>query len=126
MKTFFSNFEPGLPSDIQFMNKLQGNLNSIETIRRHTADIHSLNKKAAAIAAVAGFIVGFLFSMSLPYLSGAVSNWQLTLPDDSVLNAFANNFSIIAWFLIGTMAVLISLNSYEISLSLLRHKETDN
>ena len=125
LKSLFSNFEPELSSDLLFMNKLQRNLNSVELIKQHTAEVRSQSRKAVAIAAIVGFIVGFLFSMSLPYLSEAVSNWQLTLPSESVMNVFANNFTIIAWLVIGGTSVFAALNSYELSLSLLKPKETN-
>ncbi len=59
LKSLFTNFEPELSSDFKFMNKLERNLNSVEIIKRHTAEVRSRNKKAVAIAAFAGFIVGF-------------------------------------------------------------------
>ena len=125
LKSLFSNFEPELSSDLLFMNKLQRNLNSVELIKQHTVEVRSRSRKAVAIAAIVGFIVGFLFSLSLPYLSEAVSNWQLTLPSESVMNVFANNFTIIAWLVIGGTSVFAALNSYELSLSLLKPKETN-
>lgn len=125
LKSLFSNFEPELSSDFQFMNKLQRNLNSVELIKQHTAEVRSRSRKAVAIAAIVGFIVGFLFSLSLPYLTDAVSNWQLTLPSESVMNVFANNFTIIAWLVIGGTSVFAALNSYEVSLSLLKPKEAN-
>lgn len=125
LKSLFSNFEPELSSDFLFMNKLQRNLNSVELIKQHTVEVRSRSRKAVAIAAIVGFIVGFLFSLSLPYLSEAVSNWQLTLPSESVMNVFANNFTIIAWIVIGGTSVFAALNSYELSLSLLKPKETN-
>lgn len=123
LKYLFSNFEPELSSDFEFMNKLQRNLNSVEIIKRHAAEVRARSRKAVLIAAVVGFIVGFMFSLSLPYLSDAVSNWQLTLPSESMLKTIANNFTTIAWFVIGATSVLAALNSYEISLSLLKPKE---
>lgn len=125
LKSLFSNFEPELSSDFLFMNKLQRNLNSVELIKQHTVEVRSRSRKAVAIAAIVGFMVGFLFSLSLPYLSEAVSNWQLTLPSESVMNVFANNFTIIAWLVIGGTSVFAALNSYELSLSLLKPKETN-
>lgn len=122
IRSLFSNYEPDISSDFQFMNKLQKNLNSVEIIRRHTAEISSRRKKAVAIAAVVGFIVGFLFSLSFPYLNDAVSNWQLTLPHESVPDPFANNLTAIAWLIVGGTSVIAALSSYEISLSLLRPK----
>lgn len=124
LKSLFSDFEPELSSDFQFMNKLERNLNSVEIIKQHTAEVRSRNKKAVVIAAFVGFIVGFVFSLSLPYLSNTVSDWQLTLPSESMMYTFANNFTIIAWIVIGGTSVLAALNTYEISLSLLKPKES--
>ena len=125
LKSLFSNFEPELSSDFLFMNKLQRNLNSVELIKQHTVEVRSRSRKAVAIAAIVGFIVGFLVSRSLPCLRESVSNWQLTLPSESVMNVFANNFTIIAWLVIGGTSVFAALNSYELSLSLLKPKETN-
>ena len=93
-------------------------------IKQHNAEVRARSKKAVAIAAVVGFIVGFLFSLSLPYLSDTVSDWQLTLPSESMLNSFANNFTTVAWLVFGGTSVLAALNTYEISLTLLKPKET--
>ncbi|MDE5688238.1 MAG: hypothetical protein K2I18_06395 [Paramuribaculum sp.] len=123
LKTLFSDFEPELPSDFLFMNKLQGSLDSVEIVRQHSAEVRSQNKKAVMIAAFVGFIVGFISSLSLPYLSEAVSKWRLTLPDESMMKALADNFTIIAWIMIGSTAVFAALNTYELSLSLFKSRQ---
>lgn len=123
LKSLFSDFEPELSSDVQFMHKLQRNLNSVEMIKQHTAEVRSCNKKAVVIAAVVGFIVGFLLSLSLPYLSESVSNWQMTLSKGSMWSAFAGNFTVIAWLIVGGSSALAALNTYEVSLSLLKPKD---
>ena len=121
--TIFSNFEPEISSDSQFMGKLQQNVALVDIIRQNAADYRSKNKKALIIAAFIGFVVGIVFSILLPYLSAAVSNWQLTLPSESLLNAFAENFTIVAWLVIGCTSVLAAINTYEVSLYLLKSKE---
>lgn len=122
LKSLFSEFEPELSSDFRFMDKLQRNLNSVEMIKQHTAEFRSRSRKAICIAAIVGFIVGFLFSLSLPYIGDAVSDWQLTLPSESLMNIIANNIVTIAWFVVGGTSVLTALNAYEVSLSLLKPK----
>lgn len=122
-KSLFSNFDPELSSDTQFMGRLERNLNSVEIIKQHIAESRSRNKKAVTIGVVVGFIVGFLFSLSLPYLNSAVSDWRLSLPDASVMKTFADNFTIIAWAVIGSTSVFAALNTYEISLSMLKQTE---
>lgn len=122
IRGLFSEFEPELSSDAQFIKKLQHNLSSVETVRQHVAIQRAKNRKAVVIAAFIGFIVGFLFSLSLPYLGEAIANWRLTLPEDSVLCLVAGNFTVIAWLMIGCTSVVAALNTYEVSLSLLKSK----
>lgn len=119
IRSLFTDFEPELSSDFMFMNKLQQSLDSVEIVRQHTAELRSRNKKAVAIAAAVGFIVGFLFSLSLPYLYNAFTKWELTLPDTSLMHTVADYFTIIAWSIIGATSVFAALNTYEVSLSLL-------
>lgn len=123
LKKLFSDFEPELSSDLRFMDTLRRNLNSVEIIKRHTAEVRARNKAAVAVAAAVGFIVGFLFSLSLPILSAAVSDWQAELPGASMLYALADNFTVIAWLVIGGTSVLAAINTYEVSLTLLKPKD---
>lgn len=119
IRQLFENFEPDLSSDVQFINRLERKLNSVEIIVKHNAEVRSRNKKAVGIAACVGFIVGFLFSLALPYLRNVVAQWQLTLPGDSVMNTLADHFAIIAWCLIALISVISALNAYDLSRSLL-------
>ena len=121
-KSLFSEFKPELSSDVEFMSKLNKSLTAIDLIKQHVADTRLRNKQAVVIGLVVGFIVGVLFSMLLPYLKVIVSDWQLTLPNESILNTFANNFTAIAYLVIGTTSVLAALNTYEVSLFLLKRK----
>ena len=61
LRNLFSGFEPELTPDIEFMEKIQRNLDTVELIRRQTVSERSKNKKAVMIAASVGFIVGVLF-----------------------------------------------------------------
>lgn len=120
LKELFSNYKPLLASDNEFMHRLERNLNSVEAIKSHTAQLHSSNRKAVAIAAAVGFIVGFLFSLALPYMVATISSWQLTLPKASFLYIASENFAVTAWLAIGATAVFAALNTYDLSLSLMK------
>lgn len=122
LRNLFSSFEPELTSDIEFMEKIQRNLDTVELIRRQTVSERSKNKKAVMIAASVGFIVGVLFSLLVPYLSHEVTNWRLTLPGESFLNMLVDNFTLIVWLVIGATSVLTALNTYELTLSLQQTK----
>lgn len=119
IRSLFTDFEPELSSDFMFMNKLQQSLDSVEIVRQHTAELRRRNKKAVVLAAAVGFIVGFLFSLSLPYLNNAIAKWLLSLPDASFIHTIANYSTVMAWLVIGATSVFAALNTYEISLSLL-------
>lgn len=125
LKQLFSDFNPELSSDFRFIKKLERSLDSVEIIKQHTAEARVRSRKAVFIAAFVGFVVGFLFSLTLPYLSDAVANWQLTLPAESLMRTIADNFMIIAWIVIGATSVFIAVNAYDFSLSLLKSKREE-
>ena len=124
LKSLFSDFNPTLFSDFQFMKALEEKMRSVEIVKEHTAQVTKRYKYAVAIAAIVGFAVLFLFSLTLPFLSEVVSTWQLSLSDASVLNKLADNFNLISWLLVGGTASFIAVNVYEVSISLLRTKES--
>ena len=118
LKEIFSNFEPGLSSDLSFMARLQHNLDAVEIIKRHNAAQRAQNRRAVAIAAIVGFVVGVLFSLSLPYLCAIMASITASLPSESVLKTIANHYSVLGCFIIGATSVLMAKNTYDISLAL--------
>lgn len=105
LKSLFAEFRPELSSDRQFMSCLERNMESVEIVKRRMAEMRARNRRAIAVAAVVGFVVGFLFSLALPYLSGLVADWQLTLPEESVMSVAADYFAVIAWGVTGATVV---------------------
>lgn len=123
LKNLFEDFKPELSSSRLFINKLDRKLNSVEMIVKHNAEVKARNRKAAVLAVTVGFVLGFLISLSLPYLRNLVNTWQLTLPGDSIYNIFAANFATFFWCIVGITSILFSLNAYELSRSLLSSKQ---
>lgn len=117
LKSLFAEFRPELSSDRQFMSCLERNMESVEIVKRRMAEMRARNRRANAVAAVVGFVVGFLFSLALPYLSGLVADWQLTLPEDSVMSVAADYFAVIAWGVTGATAVIAAINTYDMMTS---------
>lgn len=122
LKDLFVNFKPELSSDFSFLTKLKNNLEQVELIKQHNEEIAARRKKAVAIAACAGFVVGFLFSLALLYLGNAMENTQVSLPTGTFLKMIMDNYLIAAWLIIGAATVLISLNVYDISMSLMQRQ----
>ena len=123
IRILFSRFEPELSSDFMFMNKLRQNLNAVEIVRQQNRELRSRNKKAVVIAATVGFIVGFMFSLSLPYINDFVSRLQLSMPDTSPISSLSDYLIVLAWMIIGATSVFAALNTYEISITLLTPSE---
>lgn len=117
LKSLFAEFRPELPSDSQFMNRLERNMESVEIVKRRMAETRARNRRAVTVAAVVGFVVGFLFSLTLPYLSGVVAGWQLTLPEESVTRVLADWVAVISWVVIGAVAVTAAINTYDMMTS---------
>ena len=125
LQSLFSCFEPELSSDTQFMRDLERNMDLVESVKAQNAESRSRNKKAVAIAALAGFIAGFLFSLSLPYLENFIASRKIMFPDNSLTGILADNFMLAVWMMIAGASVLVALNSYRISMTLLKPKATD-
>lgn len=123
LKDLFENFKPELSSDNLFMNKLKYNLDQVEMIRQHNMEIATRRKKAVVIAACTGFIVGFLFSLALPYFGNVMMNLQASLPPESIIKMITDNYLIAGWLIIGGTAVFTSLNAYDLSLSLMKREK---
>lgn len=117
LKSLFADFQPELSSDSMFMNRLERNMESVEIVKRRMEEMRARNRRAVAVAAIVGFVVGFLFSLTLPYLSGVVAGWQLTLPEESVTRVLADWFAVIAWGVIGCTAVIAAINTYDMMTS---------
>lgn len=117
LKSLFAEFQPELSSDRQFMSCLERNMESVEIVKRRMAETRARNRRAVTVAAVVGFVVGFLFSLTLPYLSGVVAGWQLTLPEESVTSVLADWFAVISWVVIGAVAVTAAINTYDMMTS---------
>lgn len=122
-KSLFSDFQPDLSSDFGFMSELRHKLDAVEAIKQHTEELKTRNRKAVAIAALVGFVVGFLFSLSLPYLSDVIARWQLSKPEASLLYSMTGNFMVVVWTIIGATSVFAAVNAYEVSVVLLKPKE---
>lgn len=121
-KDIFNNFEPELSSDMSFMNKLQRNLDSVEIIKQHNAEVKAANRKAVVIAAFVGFVIGFLLSRALPYVDNFMVNIQANLATSPFIRTLADNYLIAAWFVIACSSLLITLNTYEAAIHLLKPK----
>lgn len=118
LKTIFDGFKPGLSPEFDFMKRLERNIDAVESIKQHNTALHRLNRRAAAVAALAGFVVGTLFSLAMPWLLRCLDS--MDMPSVKLLYAPIEDYAnLIAWLVIGAVSVLTATNAYELALRLL-------
>ena len=120
IRDLFKGFEPDLSSDVSFMNRLRCKLDSVELVRQHHAAVKARSRKAVVIAAMAGFVAGCLCSLALPYVGTAVASWRMSMPDESLLTLLADYYQVLAWLVIGGMAMMTAMNAYDLSLAVMK------
>lgn len=118
LKDIFSAYEPKLSSSLVFMERLERNLNAVELIHKENAEVMKRNRIAVAIASVAGFIAGIIFTLQLPYIKGIVASIMETFPAFGSLDSTGSYSLGIAYLIIGAVSVFVAINTYSISLSL--------
>ncbi|MDE6561407.1 MAG: hypothetical protein K2K75_08515 [Muribaculaceae bacterium] len=120
LKDIFKEYEPDLSSRMAFMERLERNLNAVEIIHRENALATKRNRLAVICASIVGFLVGFLFSFALPYISNMIAEFEDFISTNSVLsnlNAIPEFQSVIAWIIIGAVSVFTSIGTYNMVLN---------
>lgn len=117
LKELFDNYSPKLSPGTQFMDRMKRNMDAVEFIQARNEAVRKRYRKAIAAAAIAGFIVGVVFTFAMPYLADTVLSVMEYLPQNAVTEAIAGNYMLVVWSLICGTSLLIVLNTYEISLS---------
>lgn len=125
LKKLFSDFDPELSSDRMFFQRLERSLNSVEILKKRSEEIELKYKKAVAIAVAIGFLAGFLFSLLLPSLQGAVAVWRQTMPDSTWMTMTADNILLIGWMMVAAISSVIAHNAYEVSLVFLKAEDSE-
>ncbi len=121
LKSLFDDFQPRLPSEADFMSRLTSNLDAVEMVRSHNVSGNRAHRPAL-YAAIAGFVVGILFSLAIP----AISSWihSLRLPEFQLFYLDAPDLLLTAvWIVIGSVSLVTALNTYEISVRLMERRE---
>lgn len=114
LKQLFDNFSPQLPSDQEFISRLESRLDSVEMIRRHNLLLQKRNRRALILASAAGFIAGIMFTLAIPYLNSLISGLAAAATSSFITGAMIVNVNIISWFLSAAMSVAVALSVYEL------------
>lgn len=118
LNKLFKDFDPELSSDFYFMDRLKGNLESVEIVKNKNAQLQSVRRRALVIAGLVGFVAGFVCCTFLPVFGGFVESmfkgageWQ---------DIIANNSTGVAFVIVAAITALMSLTAYDISLAVIR------
>lgn len=123
LKKLFDNFDPELSSSFQFMDRLKKNMEAVEIVKQHNAELKKRNKLAVAIAAVSGFVMGVILTLLFPLVGNWVSTFNLSIPQLQI-SAITINYSFVAWIIMAGVSIITALNAYEIALAKLTHDDT--
>lgn len=114
LKDIFKNYEPELSSRMDFMNRLEKNLDSVELIHKENANAMKRNRLAVIAASASGFISGILFSLLIPFINQFISELCSRITTDiQLLNKIADYQQVAMWLIIGGISVIISLYTYK-------------
>lgn len=116
IKDLFTDFNPELSSDAQFMSRLQRNMEMAELVKRQSAVFRKRNKTAVVVAALSGFVVGVLMTMIFSILGVWTSLVYLSLPF-LALNPIALDFRLVGLILTAAASCFTVYNAYVITLS---------
>lgn len=115
LKQIFDDFNPQLGSDADFMRRLERQMHTIEVIKEENAALRRISRRAIAVAALTGFAVGMMFSLTLPWLGELAA--AVEAPAKTLTRFFADNYLVVACMAIATASILTSINAYEISMA---------
>lgn len=120
LKDLFQAYNPRLSSSMDFMERLDRNLNAIEFIHKEKAAVRKRNRVAVVAAAAAGFMTGVIFTLLFPYINALIQSMMVALTTECRLpeNLYGEYAMTISWLLIGGISVFVAINTYNITVAL--------
>lgn len=102
--TLFADYRPDLTSDFVFMQRLERNLDAVEIVRERNEATRRRGRRALVAAALAGFVVGALLTLAVPYMTKAVND----LLSSTVLESLPARTGYLASWLIAAAATMFA------------------
>lgn len=118
LNKLFKDFDPELSSDFNFMDRLKRNLESVEIVKSKNVEAQTIRRRALVIAALTGFVAGFLSCLFLPVLSGMVES--LFSGGGWLQDVVAQNPVGVSLIIVTALTALMSLSAYDISLAVIK------
>ncbi len=122
LRNLFNDFQPELSSSVQFITKLQKNMDMVEILKQHEIALKRRNRLAVVIAAACGFVTGIILTLLFPLIENWVSTFRVSLPHLHISN-LTIDYSFVAWIIMAGVCMITALNAYEIALAKLTPQE---
>lgn len=125
IRGLFMDFKPDLSSDFMFMNRLEHALDSVEIVKKHNEALRARSRKAMVIAGITGFVVGVIFSLLMPLVGEFMAQLKSSFTGNMFAETLIANYRGITWVLICGASILISLNAYDLSMTVLKARSNE-
>ena len=122
IKDLFKDYAPDLSSSMDFMQRLERNLDAVELIHRENAAVMKRNRLAVRIASCAGFLTGVIFTLLFPYIKSLIQSLSASIQASCNLPYSLDGLQVIPWLAVGAVSVFVALNTYHLATVLLSRK----
>ena len=117
LRELFSRYEPTLSPDSLFMAGVRESLEKVELVKKANEAFHKRQRRAMAIAAAGGCLVGILLSVIAPMIAEWIDGLSLSLPFiDMELHLYECR-NIIAWIIVAVFTIFSTVSFYELALT---------
>lgn len=115
IKALFDSFNPATAADdASFIDRLQHSMRAVEMVQQQASAAHRLHKRALAIAAAVGMVVGFALSLAMPWFSNIITATNVSLTSFISVADTRLIIKVAAWGIIATIAAILAYNVYEV------------
>lgn len=115
LKTLFDNFNPELSDSKKFMDTISKQLRAMDVVKAEARAMRSMNRKAVAVAAAAGFVAGVLFTLLVPLAANWLSSIILGLKHASVEQTSTIS-STLCWLIAAAGTTMAALQAYDFTM----------
>lgn len=122
LKDLFSQFRPELSSDRRFLSRVKHQIEAIESVKAEQRAMISRQKRALALAAVVGMVVGVALTLLVIWLGDGFSSFSI--PAINISWSFINltsgltlDLRPLLWLIAAGAVTITAINAYTLALA---------
>lgn len=117
LKILFKAYNPELPSDRLFMDRLQKNLETVEMVKAELEAGRKERRLSLAVCGVVGFLFGIVSAICYPMISGVIGSF-LASSNGYIMQILAEYQIFVNLAAICLCGCILSLASYDFTFTL--------